>query len=65
MSKVCNNVPISLYWPGNQKLYAGQQSVVPLHYICLSCQLGCIPRHQNFRKTSKLSYYFNIVKQNM
>ena len=30
-----------------------------LQYICL----GCPPRHQIFRKTSKLSYYFHIVKK--
>jgi hypothetical protein len=34
----------------------------PLHYICLGCPPGCLPRQQIFCTTSKLSYYFYIVK---
>ena len=36
---------------------------LPLHYICLGCSLGCLPRLQIFSKTSKLSYYFYIVQK--
>jgi hypothetical protein len=34
----------------------------PLHYICLCCSPGCLPHQQIFSKTSKLSYYFYMVK---
>ena len=33
-----------------------------LHYICLGCLPGYLPLPQIFCKTSKLSYYFYIVK---
>jgi hypothetical protein len=33
----------------------------PLHFICLGCLPCCLPRHELFPKTCKLSYYFFIV----
>ena len=35
---------------------------LPLPYICLSCSPCCLLPRQIFSKTSKLSYYFYIVK---
>ena len=34
---------------------------LPLHFICLGCSTGCLPCHELFRITYKLSYYFFIV----
>jgi hypothetical protein len=65
-SKMFRNLNVLLY----RRLYIGRQLVcrpvttycLHLFYICLACSSGCHARQQNFRKTSKLSYYLYIVK---
>ena len=54
--------------PGEHFLLSGVVDLVttyclPLHYICLGCPQDCSPCHTIFCKTSKLSYYFYIVKR--
>jgi hypothetical protein len=43
--------------------YSGLQPIVSvyLHYICLGCSPSCLPRQQDIRKTSKLSYYILLL----